>query len=56
MPDVIRASGACLGITVVLARLNSIKAAKVMTKNMLRKDTAEGITAFLEKRSPNWTQ
>ena len=27
---------------------------KIMTKNMLHKDSEEGITAFLEKRSPNW--
>ena len=27
---------------------------KIMTENMLHKDSEEGITAFLEKRSPNW--
>ena len=27
---------------------------KIMTKNMMHKDSEEGITAFLEKRSPNW--
>ena len=27
---------------------------KIMTKNMLHKDSEEGITAFLEKRSPHW--
>ncbi len=32
------------------------KASKVMTQNMLREDTAEGIAAFLEKRRPNWSQ
>lgn len=32
------------------------KAASVMTKNMLLADTAEGIAAFLDKRSPDWTQ
>ncbi len=26
----------------------------IMTKNMLSKDSEEGINAFLEKRSPNW--
>jgi len=29
-------------------------AAEVMTKNMLARDTEEGIDAFLEKRPPNW--
>lgn len=29
-------------------------AGAVMTRNMLRDDTAEGITAFLEKRPPAW--
>ena len=28
--------------------------AEVMTKNMLARDTEEGIDAFLEKRPPNW--
>jgi enoyl-CoA hydratase/carnithine racemase len=28
--------------------------AEVMAKNMLLKDTEEGITAFIEKRVPNW--
>ena len=28
----------------------------VMVENMLEEDTAEGITAFLEKRAPNWSQ
>ncbi len=28
----------------------------VMVQNMLRKDTAEGIDAFLEKRNPRWEQ
>ena len=28
----------------------------VMVQNMLNADTNEGITAFLEKRSPDWTQ
>jgi enoyl-CoA hydratase/carnithine racemase len=28
--------------------------AKVMVENMLWRDTEEGITAFLEKRPPNW--
>tara|TARA_B100000530_G_scaffold224814_1_gene144909 strand:- start:75 stop:866 length:792 start_codon:yes stop_codon:yes gene_type:complete len=27
---------------------------KIMTENMLHKDSEEGITAFLEKRSPHW--
>ena len=27
---------------------------EVMVANMKNDDTAEGITAFLEKRSPNW--
>ena len=27
---------------------------KIMTENMLHKDSEEGITAFLEKRTPNW--
>ena len=27
---------------------------KIMTENMLHEDSKEGITAFLEKRSPNW--
>ena len=28
----------------------------VMVENMLYRDTAEGIAAFLEKRPPNWEQ
>ena len=28
--------------------------AEVMAKNMLYKDTDEGIQAFVEKRAPNW--
>ena len=28
----------------------------VMVKNMLNLDTKEGITAFIEKRDPNWSQ
>ena len=28
----------------------------VMVKNMLNRDTDEGITAFIEKRAPNWDQ
>ncbi|MBP7240549.1 enoyl-CoA hydratase [Amaricoccus sp.] len=31
-------------------------AGAVMTRNMLREDTAEGIDAFLAKRPPNWNQ
>jgi enoyl-CoA hydratase/carnithine racemase len=30
--------------------------ARVMVTNMLNPDTDEGITAFLEKRAPNWDQ
>lgn len=30
-------------------------AAEVMTRNMLARDAAEGIDAFLEKRAPHWT-
>ena len=30
--------------------------AEVMAQNMMNRDTAEGITAFIEKRSPNWQQ
>ncbi len=29
---------------------------EVMVENMLNRDTEEGISAFLEKRSPNWNQ
>jgi len=29
---------------------------KIMTDNMLHKDSEEGINAFLEKRSPNWKE
>lgn len=29
--------------------------AEVMTQNMLEKDTAEGVSAFLDKRNPDWT-
>ena len=29
---------------------------EVMVENMLDRDTAEGIAAFLEKRHPEWTQ
>ena len=28
----------------------------VMAQNMLHRDTEEGISAFIEKRPPNWTQ
>jgi enoyl-CoA hydratase/carnithine racemase len=31
-------------------------AGAVMTRNMLREDTAEGVAAFLEKRPPDWRQ
>jgi enoyl-CoA hydratase/carnithine racemase len=31
-------------------------AGRVMTANMLREDTAEGISAFLDKRTPEWKQ
>lgn len=31
-------------------------AADVMTRNMMERDAAEGIGAFLEKREPRWTQ
>jgi enoyl-CoA hydratase/carnithine racemase len=27
---------------------------KMMTKNMMAMDAKEGISAFLEKRTPNW--
>ncbi|MBV9777459.1 MAG: enoyl-CoA hydratase, partial [Acetobacteraceae bacterium] len=30
-------------------------AAEVMTRNMLARDAAEGIDAFLQKRQPVWT-
>ena len=30
--------------------------AAVMTENMLWRDTEEGISAFLEKRPPDWQQ
>jgi enoyl-CoA hydratase/carnithine racemase len=30
-------------------------ASEVMTRNMLARDAAEGIDAFLAKRTPNWT-
>jgi len=29
---------------------------EVMVENMLWRDTDEGITAFLEKRAPDWQQ
>ncbi|HAR50653.1 MAG TPA: enoyl-CoA hydratase, partial [Roseovarius nubinhibens] len=29
---------------------------QVMVENMLRSDTAEGISAFIEKRTPDWDQ
>jgi len=28
---------------------------QVMVENMLNRDTEEGIAAFIEKRSPNWS-
>jgi enoyl-CoA hydratase/carnithine racemase len=28
----------------------------VMVENMLNRDTAEGISAFLDKRQPDWSQ
>jgi enoyl-CoA hydratase/carnithine racemase len=31
-------------------------AGEVMVENMLYRDTEEGISAFLEKRPPNWDQ
>ena len=30
--------------------------AEVMAQNMMNRDTEEGMTAFIEKRSPNWQQ
>ncbi len=30
-------------------------ASRVMVENMLARDAAEGIGAFMEKREPNWT-
>ena len=30
--------------------------ARVITENMLHRDTAEGVAAFLEKRSPDWPE
>jgi enoyl-CoA hydratase/carnithine racemase len=30
-------------------------AAETMTRNMLARDAAEGIDAFLEKRAPKWS-
>jgi len=29
---------------------------EVMVENMMRKDTEEGIAAFIEKRDPTWEQ
>jgi len=29
---------------------------RVITENMLHRDTAEGIQAFMEKRDPDWPQ
>jgi enoyl-CoA hydratase/carnithine racemase len=29
---------------------------EVMVQNMLHRDTEEGISAFIEKRPPNWSQ
>ena len=29
---------------------------EVMAQNMLHRDTEEGISAFIEKRPPNWHQ
>ena len=31
-------------------------AGEVMVENMLYRDTAEGISAFLDKRPPDWSQ
>ena len=31
-------------------------ASEIMIENMMNKDSEEGIAAFLEKRTPNWTQ
>ena len=30
-------------------------ASEIMTRNMLARDAAEGIDAFLSKREPHWT-
>ena len=29
--------------------------AQVMTENMMKRDAAEGIDAFIEKRTPQWS-
>ena len=29
---------------------------EVMVKNMLERDTEEGVSAFIEKRDPTWEQ
>ena len=39
-----------------LDAVHNIEFGAVMVENMLEDDTAEGITAFIEKRPPNWPQ
>ena len=36
--------------------LKSFKVAKDLIENMLKKDSEEGISAFIEKRTPTWEE
>lgn len=55
LPDALRLGKAAFAAQTGLAAADAYAhATDVMVRNLLRPDTAEGISAFLEKRKPNW--